>query len=172
LLQAKVKIIFTQLYPLAEHHSQGPPKCSFKYCIYQGCSSTVQLYNYSLTLFLPHCIHQGYSRTIQLSITAILHCSYCSATRNGGRKFQYSAEFHIHVILRNDQTPTRAVDKVFQVIIPQFPFFAFYNQFLIARTVEYSHNYYFLYFILYKCFIHILKKTLESTQLVCFLQSF
>ncbi|CAB4068416.1 CSPG4 [Lepeophtheirus salmonis] len=30
--------------------------------------------------------------------------------------FQYLAVFHIHIVLRNDQTPTRVVDKVFQVV--------------------------------------------------------
>jgi len=30
--------------------------------------------------------------------------------------FQYVGVFHIHVILRNDQTPTRVIDKEFQVI--------------------------------------------------------
>ena len=29
---------------------------------------------------------------------------------------QYLAVFHVHVILRNDETPTRAVDKVFHVV--------------------------------------------------------
>ena len=38
------------------------------------------------------------------------------ATKTGGRTFQFSGEFHIHILLRNDQTPTRAVDKVFQVV--------------------------------------------------------
>ena len=38
------------------------------------------------------------------------------ATRTSGRRFQYAGEFHIHVLLRNDQTPVRAVDKVFQVV--------------------------------------------------------
>ena len=38
------------------------------------------------------------------------------ATKIGGRRFQYSGEFHIHILLRNDQTPTRAVDKVFHVV--------------------------------------------------------
>ena len=30
--------------------------------------------------------------------------------------FQYVAVFHVAVVLRNDQTPTRVVDKVFQVV--------------------------------------------------------
>ena len=30
--------------------------------------------------------------------------------------FQYLAVFHVHVILRNDETPSRAVDKVFHVV--------------------------------------------------------
>ena len=30
--------------------------------------------------------------------------------------FQYVGVFHVHVILRNDQTPTRVVDKEFQVV--------------------------------------------------------
>lgn len=38
------------------------------------------------------------------------------ATKRGGGDFQYKATFHIHVILRNDQTPNRAVDKVFHVV--------------------------------------------------------
>ena len=38
------------------------------------------------------------------------------ARKRGGGDFQYKATFHIHVILRNDQTPTRAVDKVFYVV--------------------------------------------------------
>ena len=29
---------------------------------------------------------------------------------------QYIAVFHVHVILRNDETPSRAVDKVFHVV--------------------------------------------------------
>ena len=41
--------------------------------------------------------------------------SFVARKRNGG-DFQYRATFHIHVILRNDQTPTRAVDKVFYVV--------------------------------------------------------
>ena len=41
--------------------------------------------------------------------------SFVARKRNGG-DFQYKATFHIHVILRNDQTPTRAVDKVFYVV--------------------------------------------------------
>ena len=38
------------------------------------------------------------------------------ATKHGGSGFQYTATFHIYVLLRNDQTPTRAVDKVFHVV--------------------------------------------------------
>ena len=30
--------------------------------------------------------------------------------------FQYVGVFHVHVVLRNDQTPTRVVDKEFQVV--------------------------------------------------------
>lgn len=41
--------------------------------------------------------------------------SFVARKRSGG-DFQYKATFHIHVILRNDQTPTRAVDKVFYVV--------------------------------------------------------
>lgn len=38
------------------------------------------------------------------------------ASKQGGREFQYSGVFHIHVLLRNDQTPTRAVDNILQVV--------------------------------------------------------
>jgi chondroitin sulfate proteoglycan 4 len=30
--------------------------------------------------------------------------------------FQYVGVFHVHVVLRNDQTPTRVVEKEFQVV--------------------------------------------------------
>ena len=36
--------------------------------------------------------------------------------RYPGSNFQYLAVFHIHVLLRNDHTPTRVVNKVFQVV--------------------------------------------------------
>ena len=40
------------------------------------------------------------------------------ASRGQGRghDFQYVGVFHIHVILKNDHTPTQVVDKVFQVV--------------------------------------------------------
>ena len=41
--------------------------------------------------------------------------SFVARKRNGG-DFQYKATFHVHVILRNDQTPTRAVEKIFYVV--------------------------------------------------------
>ena len=41
--------------------------------------------------------------------------SFVARKRNGG-DFQYRATFHIHVILRNDQTPTRAVEKILYVV--------------------------------------------------------
>lgn len=34
---------------------------------------------------------------------------------NDQMSFQYLAVFHVYMMLRNDQTPTRVVDKVFQV---------------------------------------------------------
>ena len=40
--------------------------------------------------------------------------SHARSSRHEG--FQYVAVFHIAVVLRNDQTPTRVVDKVFQVV--------------------------------------------------------
>ena len=33
-----------------------------------------------------------------------------------GHDFQYVGVFHIHVILKNDHTPTQVVDKIFQVV--------------------------------------------------------
>ncbi len=41
---------------------------------------------------------------------------YSYSVRSASSDFQYLAVFHIHVILRNDQTPTRVVDKVFHVV--------------------------------------------------------
>ena len=39
-----------------------------------------------------------------------------TSAQSSRHDFQYMAVFHIHVVLKNDQTPTRVVDKVFQVI--------------------------------------------------------
>ena len=39
-----------------------------------------------------------------------------SVTSRRHDRFQYVAVFHVAVVLRNDQTPTRVVDKVFQVV--------------------------------------------------------
>ena len=38
------------------------------------------------------------------------------ARKTTGRSFQYEGEFHVHILLRNDQTPVRVVDKVFHVV--------------------------------------------------------
>ena len=38
------------------------------------------------------------------------------ASKTNGKRFEYSGVFHIHVLLRNDQTPTRAVDRILQVV--------------------------------------------------------
>ncbi len=37
-------------------------------------------------------------------------------TGNGGDFIHYLAVFHIHVVLRNDETPTIVVDKIFEVV--------------------------------------------------------
>jgi chondroitin sulfate proteoglycan 4 len=53
------------------------------------------------------------SRRDTFHFVATSDYSYSSSR---GSDFQYLAVFHIHVILRNDQTPTRVVDKVFHVV--------------------------------------------------------
>lgn len=50
---------------------------------------------------------------------------FATSTRSG-QPFQYLAVFHIRVILRNDQTPTRVVDKVFQVGFKGLDFWPFF----------------------------------------------
>lgn len=39
-----------------------------------------------------------------------------ASSRGRGHDFQYVGVFHIHVVLKNDHTPTQVVDKVFQVV--------------------------------------------------------